>query len=79
MTSAAPSTYSDEYVGSSPATHSPHPSVTVPSWSTSARTSRMRRLVCTPKLVRNGVTSGSRISRSSQMRAVMGAPSHRCE
>ena len=28
ITSAAPSTYSDEYVGSSPATHSPHPSVT---------------------------------------------------
>ena len=31
----------------------------------------MRRLVCTPKLVRNGVTSGRRISRSSQMRALM--------
>ena len=27
ITSAAPSTYSDEYVGSSPATHSPQPSV----------------------------------------------------
>ena len=74
ITRAAPSTYSDEYVGSSPATHSPQPSITTPSCSTCALTRRMRRLVCTPKLVWNGLTSGSRTSRSSTIRAVIGAP-----
>ena len=39
--------------------------------SCSARTSRMRRLVCTPKLVWNGVTRGRRISRSSVIRVLI--------
>ena len=58
ITWAAPATYSDEYRGSSIATHSPQPTVAVPSTVPSRRTSSMSRWSCVPNEVRNGRRSG---------------------
>ena len=57
----APSFHSSEYRGSGLAAHSPHP-LTSPA---SARTRMARLSRSSPKLVRNGRTSGSTTSRSS--------------
>ena len=60
-TSAAASTYSEEYSGSDMATHSPQPSAS----SVTDRSSRTSRLVWVPNEVRNGATSGIPMRRSS--------------
>jgi len=64
-TSTDASTYSEEYSGSDIATHSPQPADSPDGPSSTARSSRMSRVVSTPNEVRNGATSGIEIRRSS--------------
>jgi hypothetical protein len=66
-TSQAPSTYSEEYSGSSPATHSPQPTPA----SVTALSRRTSRSVWIPNDVSNGATSGSFMRRSSTERSFM--------
>src|SRR4029450_10775186 len=71
MSSAAPSTYSDEYSGSVAATHSPQP---WPSGGT-ARSRTTSRSDSTPDDVRNGATKGNETRRSSNPVSLTAAPS----